>query len=64
MTDTALAFTPAWRLRELVVSKQVSPVEITELFLNRIEALTPRLNVYLTVAADQALTEARRAEAP
>ncbi|MEE8442781.1 MAG: amidase [Dehalococcoidia bacterium] len=63
MADQDLAFTPAWRLRELVISKQVSPVELTELFLSRIETLNPRLNAYLTVAADQALADARRAEA-
>ncbi|MSQ22909.1 MAG: amidase [Dehalococcoidia bacterium] len=63
MTDQELAFTPAWRLRELIASRKVSPVELTELFLARIQQLDPGLNAYLTVAAEQALASARRAEA-
>ncbi|MFH1141617.1 MAG: amidase, partial [Chloroflexota bacterium] len=63
MTDQELAFTPAWRLRELIVSKHISPVELTELFLDRIQELAPGLNAYITVAAEQALANARRAEA-
>ena len=63
MTDQELAFTPAWRLRELIVSKHISPVELTELFLARIQDLDPGLNAYITVAAEQALANARRAEA-
>ena len=63
MTDQELAFTPVWRLRELIVSKHISPVELTELFLDRIQELNPGLNAYLTVAAEPALANARLAEA-
>ena len=63
MSDSDLTFTPAWKLRQLIGEKQVSPVELTELFLRRIEELNPILNAYLTVAADQALDSAREAEA-
>lgn len=63
MTDQEMAFAPAWRLREMVVSKESSPLELTELFLTRIQELNPSLNAYLTVAADQALANAREAEA-
>ncbi|MBI4203009.1 MAG: amidase [Chloroflexi bacterium] len=62
MDDAALAFAPAWRLRDLVAQKQVSPVELAELFLERIARLDPRLNAYLTVAAEQTLESARQAE--
>ncbi len=62
MTDQELAFTPAWRLRDLIVSKHISPVELTELFLARIQELNPGLNAYITVAAEQALSNARLAE--
>ena len=34
---------PGWRIRELVVSKQVSPVEVVEFFLDRIDRLDSRL---------------------
>src|SRR3989338_10589938 len=42
--------------------KKVSPVELTKLYLERIERLNPLLNAYLTVTADQALAGARAAE--
>ena len=62
-TDQELAFTPAWELRDMMASKQVSPVELTELYLRRIEALDHNLNAYLTVTADEALRDASEAEA-
>ncbi len=62
MTDTDLAFTPAWRLRQLIDGKQLSPVELTTHLLERIDALNPKLNAFLTVAADEALAAARLAE--
>jgi aspartyl-tRNA(Asn)/glutamyl-tRNA(Gln) amidotransferase subunit A len=62
MVNQELAFAPAWELRQLIASRKVSPVEVTELFLRRIEALNPRLNAYLTVCADEALASARAAE--
>lgn len=62
MDDNELAFTPAIKLRELVVKKQVSPVEITEKALQRIDRLNPQLNAFLTIAADRALQDAKRAE--
>ena len=63
MMETDLAFTPAWRLRQMIADKEVSPVELTELFLRRIEALNPKLNAYLTVATEEAQASARAAEA-
>jgi aspartyl-tRNA(Asn)/glutamyl-tRNA(Gln) amidotransferase subunit A len=48
---------------ELVRSKKVSPVELTEACLHRIERLNPGLNAFITVTADTALDEARAAEA-
>ncbi|WP_207792079.1 amidase [Siccirubricoccus phaeus] len=48
---------------ELIAARKLSPVELTEAFLARIEALDPQLNAYLTVTADLALKQARAAEA-
>ena len=62
MEDTELAYTPACRLRQLLDSRQVSPVELVELYLRRIEALNPSLNAFLTVTAEEALATARSAE--
>lgn len=43
--------------------RDASPVEIVEAFLQRIEQLNPRLSAFLTLCADHALEEAKRAEA-
>ena len=37
----------------------VSPVELTELYLQRIEKLDPLLNAYVTVTAEQARSQAK-----
>lgn len=43
-------------------SRKVSPVDLTNLLLGRIEKLNPVLNAYLTLTKDQALSDARTAE--
>jgi aspartyl-tRNA(Asn)/glutamyl-tRNA(Gln) amidotransferase subunit A len=50
-------------LARRIRSKDVSPVEVVEAVLRRIEALQPRVNAFITVTADEARAEARRAEA-
>ena len=62
MPDYELAFASATELRQLFDSKKVSSVEVTELFLRRIEALNPKLNAYLTVTGELALQAARKAD--
>ena len=44
-------------------SGRLSPVDITKAYLARIEQLNPALNAFITVTAESALEEARRAEA-
>lgn len=43
--------------------KEISPVEVTRQFLDRVDRLNPVLNAYLTVCADDALAQAKTAEA-
>ncbi len=47
---------------ELVRSGKVSPVDLTQACLSRIEQLNPKLNAFITVTADSALAQAREAE--
>ncbi|MEI7713292.1 MAG: amidase [Rhodospirillales bacterium] len=47
--------------RQIAVRK-LSPVELTQAFLDRIAALDPQLNAYLLVTADRALAQAKVAE--
>ena len=58
----ALAFLSIQDASTLVRAKKISPVELTQVCLNRIERLNPQLNAFITVTADSALAEARQAE--
>ena len=60
--DQDLAFKSATELRQLIASRQVSSVELTELFYRRIEELNPKLNAYLALCHDQALAAAEEAQ--
>ena len=60
--ETSLAFTSATEIRRLFLNKELSPVELTRLFLARIDAIDGQLNSYLTISAEEALDLAREAE--
>ncbi len=62
MDKTELCYLPATQMAQAIANKDLSPVEITEAVLARIEALNPSLNAYWTVTADHAMDAARRAE--
>ena len=62
MSDRDLVFTPAWQLARLIRARKLSAVELVEALLRRIEALNPKLNAYLAIAAEQALADAKRVE--
>jgi aspartyl-tRNA(Asn)/glutamyl-tRNA(Gln) amidotransferase subunit A len=49
-------------LAQKIKARQISPVEITERLLKKIEAQNPALNAFITVAADEALAAAQKAE--
>ena len=50
------------KIAPLLRRKQISPVELTEFFLERIQRLQPALNAFLTVTANLARKQARQAE--
>jgi aspartyl-tRNA(Asn)/glutamyl-tRNA(Gln) amidotransferase subunit A len=58
-----LVFLGAIELAALVRAKQVSPVELVWLYLERIDRLDGRLRAYIVVSGDEALAAARQAEA-
>jgi aspartyl-tRNA(Asn)/glutamyl-tRNA(Gln) amidotransferase subunit A len=62
MTDDSLVWRSAVELAREIRDKKVSPVELTDALLARIESLNPRLNAFCLVAADVARRAAREAE--
>ncbi len=62
MVQHDIAFMSTLELRTLIKDKQISPVEATKLYLNRIEKLDSELNSYITVTADEAIRSAKLAE--
>ncbi|ROR46509.1 amidase [Kitasatospora cineracea] len=56
-----LCFTPANELAALIRKRELSPVELTEAVLDRIDRVGGQVNAYVTVVADQAREAAARA---
>ena len=50
-------------LRRALDARQISSVELASLFLDRIDALNPELNAFITVDRDGAIAAARAADA-
>ena len=61
MADS-LTFKPIRELAELIAGKSVSPVELSQTFLERLERLGPNYNALVTLTAERALATARQAE--
>jgi aspartyl-tRNA(Asn)/glutamyl-tRNA(Gln) amidotransferase subunit A len=57
-----ISYMPATELRERYRLRELSPVEVTGVILERIGMLNPTLNAYLTVTVERALEDARVAE--
>lgn len=62
MERTDLPFLSATQLSEVIRTKDVSPVDAVEAYLDRIDDLDHRFNAYLTVCRKEALTAAQEAE--
>ena len=60
MTD--LTSLPLERLAPMIRRRKVSPLELTRAFLARIARLNSTINAYITVTAERALADAKRAE--
>ncbi|MCU1346711.1 MAG: putative amidase protein [Acidimicrobiia bacterium] len=58
-----LTWMPAWQIRELIASKEVSCQEVTEHFLQRIEKFNPTLRAFQQVDWDGARQQAKQADA-
>jgi aspartyl-tRNA(Asn)/glutamyl-tRNA(Gln) amidotransferase subunit A len=63
MSNTELAFASIEQIGKLFRTRKLSPVELAKFMLACIEQLNPRLNAYITVTAEPALAQAKKAEA-
>jgi len=61
--DRDLCFTPATELARLYRARKVSPLEVMQAVLARIDAVNPQVNAYVTIARESALAAARQATA-
>lgn len=62
MLDERFAFMSLTEQAAMIRARELSPVALTELYLDRIERFDHRINAFITVAAESALARARRAE--
>ena len=62
MIGDDLIFGSVRSLADAVRTRKVSPVELTEAYLQRLETIGPRLNAVVTVTRDLALAQAKAAE--
>jgi aspartyl-tRNA(Asn)/glutamyl-tRNA(Gln) amidotransferase subunit A len=51
-----------FRLSNAIFEKQISPVEVTRLLIERISHVNPKINAYITVLAEQSIKDAEQAE--
>src|SRR5215472_6727151 len=62
MVNEDILFLPVTELGKRIRSKQLSPVELTESYLERSRDLGPKLNAYATLTPDLAMKQAHAAE--
>ena len=58
-----LAFYTVGQLGHLIRTKQISSVELTQFFLNRLRTYDPKLHCVITLTEDLAISQAKRADA-
>jgi aspartyl-tRNA(Asn)/glutamyl-tRNA(Gln) amidotransferase subunit A len=62
MIERSILFAPLGELRSLLRRRKLSPVRLTEAFLERIDGLNPELHAFVTTMPERALGEAQQAE--
>ena len=62
MNLSDLCYTPASELTGMMIQKKISPVELMEAVITRVNEINPRLNAICTFTPEKALEEAKQAE--
>ena len=60
--SSTLAWIPAWKLRDMMARKQLSPVELMRDLLDRVDRYAADLGAFMTVFPEDAMTAAKAAE--
>src|SRR5712692_3627264 len=62
MPDSDLCYLAIAEAARMLESRRLSPVELTQAYLERVERLNPKVHAFITVISDDALSNARAAE--
>jgi Asp-tRNA(Asn)/Glu-tRNA(Gln) amidotransferase A subunit family amidase len=63
VTDEDIAFAPVTDLSQMIATGKMTSLRLTQIYLDRIAALNPKLECFAAVSADIALAEAAAADA-
>ena len=63
MRDTEICYMPAVDMSQAIRTRKLSPVEVINAVVSRIEWLNPRINAYCTLLVEGARKQAQEAEA-
>ncbi len=62
MPQDDLCYQPISQLADRIATRDLSPVELTQAYLDRIDRIDGKLNSFITVTAERALADAKAAE--
>ncbi|MDO9366008.1 MAG: Asp-tRNA(Asn)/Glu-tRNA(Gln) amidotransferase subunit GatA [Methylotenera sp.] len=62
MSNTSLTNSSLFQLSQMLASKSISSVELTQTFLNRIDTFNPNINAYIALDQDKTLAQAKTAD--
>ena len=62
MNNSDIPLLSATDLGSMIAAKTISPVEAVQAYLSRIKDINPKLNAYITVCEDEAMSQAKEAE--
>ena len=61
--DEEIAYAPVWKLSQWIEGRRLSSERLTRIYLARLERFNPQLRCVITLTAEHALEQARRADA-
>ncbi len=61
-TDELIAYAPVWQLSRWIEGRKISSERLTRIYIDRLQRYGPTLRCVITLTADHALEQARRAD--